>query len=164
MGRSATTLRLLGQWERLDAVLDRDAAGQDAAARLAQTLGSRLIQVRLPPGVNDAADLAPLAEGSGLFGDAIRKAVGNQIGRSESAAEYDVLTEDTCAETWLNMNEAVRHRRAWPGTTGPLRTPRRLLDVADQSVSPAAAIRQEIRRSHDQIPPFGTSGARSSGV
>ena len=140
-GCSAMTLQLLGRWERLYAVLDGDAAGQDATARLAQALGSRLIEVRLPPSVKDPADLASLPEGSALFGDAIRKAVANQMGDPRTRRNTTRLTADTCAQTWLNTNEAVRHQRAWPGRTGPLRMPRRLLDVADQSVSPAAEIR-----------------------
>jgi hypothetical protein len=63
-------------WERLYAVLDADAAGGAATARLAGALGSRLIQMQLPSGAKDPADLAPLAEGRALFSDAIREFVG----------------------------------------------------------------------------------------
>jgi DNA primase len=78
-GFSPTTLQLLGQWERLYAVLDADAAGQEATARLIEAFGSRVIPVHLPPGVKDPADLAPLPRGSDLFRDAIRQAV-NRVG------------------------------------------------------------------------------------
>jgi DNA primase len=74
-GLSPTTLQLLGQWGRLYAVLDADAAGQEATARLVEVFGSRLIQVQLPSSVKDPADLAPLAKGSALFCAAIRQAV-----------------------------------------------------------------------------------------
>ena len=80
----------MSKWQHVYALLDADAAGQDATARLAETLGSRLIRVRLPPSVKDSADLAPLPEGTALFRDAIRKAVADQIGRTNSAAKYDV--------------------------------------------------------------------------
>jgi DNA primase len=73
---SETTLQLLRHWQRLYAVLDADAAGRAATARLAGALGSRLIQVQLPSGAKDPADLAPLAEGRALFSDAIRESVG----------------------------------------------------------------------------------------
>jgi hypothetical protein len=76
---SATTLQLLGQWERLYAMLDTDAAGQAATARLAEALGPRLIPVQLPSSVKDPADLAPLVEGSAALRDAIRKAVDRHI-------------------------------------------------------------------------------------
>jgi DNA primase len=79
-GCSETTLQLLGQWERLYAVLDADAAGQEATARLAEAFGSRLIHVRLPSGAKDPADLAPSAEGPTLFSDAIRQAMDRHIG------------------------------------------------------------------------------------
>ena len=57
-GFSLTTLQLLGQWKRLYAVLDADAAGQEATARLIEEFGSRVIPVQPPPGVKDPADLA----------------------------------------------------------------------------------------------------------
>ena len=38
-GFSPTTLQLLGQWERLYAVLDADAAGQEATMRLPRRSG-----------------------------------------------------------------------------------------------------------------------------
>jgi hypothetical protein len=68
-------LQLLGQWERVYAVLDADAAGRNAAARLIDAFGSRLIPVRLPPGVKDPADLAPLPRGGELLCHAVRLAV-----------------------------------------------------------------------------------------
>jgi DNA primase len=74
-GVSSITLRLLGQWERLYAVLDADAAGQEATAQLLEALGSRLIPMALPPSTKDPAELAPLPDGSVLFRAAIRQAV-----------------------------------------------------------------------------------------
>lgn len=74
----ASTLQLLRRWERVYAALDADAAGQAATARLAGALGSRLIQVQLPAGVKDPADLALLTEGRALFSHAIRMSVGRR--------------------------------------------------------------------------------------
>src|SRR6187401_822165 len=78
-GCSPTTLQLLGQWERLYALLDADAAGQEATARLTEAFGSRVISVQLPPGAKDPADLASSVEGSAVLRDAIRKAVDRHI-------------------------------------------------------------------------------------
>jgi DNA primase len=64
---SPTSLQLLGHWQRLYAVLDADAAGQVATARLIEAFGSCVIPVQLPPGVKDPADLAPLPNGSTLM-------------------------------------------------------------------------------------------------
>jgi len=74
-GFNATTVQLLGQWERLYAVLDADVAGQEATTRLTEAFGSRVIPVQLPPSAKDPADLALLAKGSTLFCAAIRDAV-----------------------------------------------------------------------------------------
>jgi len=74
-GCSPTTLQLLGQWERLYAVLDADVAGQEATTRLTEAFGSRVVPVQLPPGVNDPADLASLVHGSALLQEASRQAV-----------------------------------------------------------------------------------------
>jgi hypothetical protein len=79
-GFSPTTLYLLDQWERLYAVLDADAAGQEATTRLTEAFGSRAIRVRLPPGVKDPADLASLVDGSALLQQAIRQAVDRHVG------------------------------------------------------------------------------------
>ena len=74
-GFSPTTLQLLGQWERMYAVLDADAAGQEATTRLIEAFGSRVIPVQLPPGMKDPADLASLIDGGALLQEAIRQAV-----------------------------------------------------------------------------------------
>jgi DNA primase len=63
------------QWKRLYAVLDADAAGQEAAAQLLEALASRLIPVALPPSTKDPAELGPWPDGSVLFRAAIRQAV-----------------------------------------------------------------------------------------
>lgn len=52
-GFGMRTLQLLGQWERLYAPLDADAAGQDATVRRAESFGRRVIQVHLPLGVKE---------------------------------------------------------------------------------------------------------------
>jgi DNA primase len=79
-GFSPTTLSLLGQWERLYAVLDADEAGKEATTRLTEAFGSRVIPVQLPPGVKDPADLASLVDGSALLQQAIRHAVDLRVG------------------------------------------------------------------------------------
>jgi DNA primase len=81
-GCSPAILDLLDRWERLYAVLDADAAGREATARLAQAFGTRLVQVQLPSGVKDPADLALLVEGEPLLQDAIRQAVEHHACRS----------------------------------------------------------------------------------
>jgi DNA primase len=78
-GFSSTALQLLGQWERLYALLDADAAGQEAITRLTEAFGSRVIPVQLPPGVKDPADLAALGDGSALLQDAIRTAINRHL-------------------------------------------------------------------------------------
>jgi DNA primase len=80
-GASPATLELLRRWERLYAVLDNDTAGQEGTARLVETLGSRVIPVALPHGVNDPGDLAPLPDGEALFCAAIREAVARSVMR-----------------------------------------------------------------------------------
>jgi DNA primase len=94
-GFSATTLSLLGQWERLYAVLDDDEAGQEATVRLAEAFGSRLIQVQLPLGVKDPTSLAPSAEGRTLFSNAIRQALDRHIW-SISEATVQPATANVC--------------------------------------------------------------------
>jgi DNA primase len=74
-GISPATMQLLGQWERLYALLDADPAGQQATTRLTETFGSRVIPVQLPPGVKDPADLARLVDGSALLQEAICRAI-----------------------------------------------------------------------------------------
>lgn len=74
-GFSRTTLLLLGRWEHVYAALDADTAGQEAAARLVQALGCRVVRVALPSGVKDPAELAALPGGGALFRAAIRQAV-----------------------------------------------------------------------------------------
>jgi DNA primase len=74
-GPSPDTLAQLARWDRLYAVLDADAAGQEATARLVDLLGARVIPVALPPGIKDPADLAQRPDGSELFRGAIRTAV-----------------------------------------------------------------------------------------
>ncbi len=68
---SSQTLALLNCWEHVYVVLDSDAAGREAAAHIIAALGSRAINVTLPLGAKDPADLAPLAEGATLFRSAI---------------------------------------------------------------------------------------------
>jgi DNA primase len=72
---SPDTIAQLSHWERLYAVLDADAAGQEATGRLVDLLGARVIPVALPTGVKDPADLAQRPDGSELFRGAIRRAV-----------------------------------------------------------------------------------------
>jgi len=84
-GVSPATLDLLGRWERLYAVLDADAAGRAATARLVEALGSRVIPVALPPGIKDPAELAPLPDGHALFRAAIRQAVATHPTRPAAA-------------------------------------------------------------------------------
>jgi DNA primase len=48
-GITPPVLQLLDQWERLYAVLDADAAGREATARLIEAFGSRVLEVQLPP-------------------------------------------------------------------------------------------------------------------
>jgi DNA primase len=79
-GISRTTLELLGGWARLYAVLDADTAGHKATAHLVETFKSRVVQVRLPSGAKDPADLAPLAQGNALLRNAMRQAVDNGRG------------------------------------------------------------------------------------
>ena len=74
-GPSPDTVAQLARWDRLYAVLDADAAGQEATARLVDLLGARVIPVALPPGIKDPADLAQRPDGSELFRGAIRSAV-----------------------------------------------------------------------------------------
>jgi hypothetical protein len=79
-GCSPATLQLLGQWKHLYAVLDSDAAGQEATTRLTKAFGSRVIPIQLPPGMKDPADLAVLVDGSALLQVAIRQAIGRHVG------------------------------------------------------------------------------------
>ena len=79
-GFSPTTLQLLGHWERMYAVLDADAAGQEATTRLIEAFGSRVIPVQLSHGMKDPADLASLFDGSALLHEAIRQAVDRHLG------------------------------------------------------------------------------------
>jgi DNA primase len=74
-GFSPLTLQQLGGWKRVYAVLDADAAGQEATTRLIKAFGSRVVPVQLPPGMKDPADLASSSHGSELFCHAIRQAV-----------------------------------------------------------------------------------------
>jgi DNA primase len=69
------------------AVLDADAAGQEASAHLVQALGSRVIPVALPPGIKDPAELAPRPDGDALFRAAIGVAVGCDLGTSQVSQE-----------------------------------------------------------------------------
>ena len=79
-GCNPATLRLLDRWQRLYALLDADAAGQEAAARLIDAFGSRVIPVQLPPGVKDPGDLPSLVDGSAVLQEAIRQAVDRCLG------------------------------------------------------------------------------------
>jgi DNA primase len=90
-GFSPTTLQLLGQWERLYAVLDADAAGQEATTRLTEAFGSRVVTVQLPPGVNDPADLARLPQGSDLFCHAVRQAVDRHVGAAPTPIDQPAM-------------------------------------------------------------------------
>jgi DNA primase len=78
------TLQLLGQWRRLYAVLDADAAGREATTRLVEAFGSRVIPVKLPSGVKDPADLASLPHGRDLFCHAVRQAVTGYLPRAST--------------------------------------------------------------------------------
>jgi len=72
---SPETVALLERWQRLYAILDADKGGHEATARLIDALGSRVIRVVLPPGVNDPAELAARPDGAVLLSAAIRAAV-----------------------------------------------------------------------------------------
>ena len=74
-GPSPDTIAQLARWDRVYAVLDADAAGLEATARLVDLLGARVIPVALPPGIKDPDDLAQRPNGSELFRGAIRNAV-----------------------------------------------------------------------------------------
>jgi DNA primase len=74
-------VQLLDEWQRLYALLDADAAGQQATARLNEAFGSRVIPVQLPSGVKDPADLARRDDGGALLQEAIRRAVEYHLGR-----------------------------------------------------------------------------------
>src|SRR5207245_9743595 len=63
----------------LYAVLDADAASQEATMRLTEAFGSRLVTVQLPLGVNDPADLASVVHGSAVLQEAIRQAVTRHV-------------------------------------------------------------------------------------
>jgi DNA primase len=84
-GVSLEILSQLQRWERVYTVLDADAAGQKASARLASALGSRVIPIELPPGVKDPADLATRPDGDDLLRTAIRRAVAG--GRADVTAQ-----------------------------------------------------------------------------
>src|SRR5207253_4059184 len=73
--RRSTPSLSLPRWDRLYAVLDSDAAGQEATTRLVDLLGARVIPVALPPGIKDPADLAQRPDGPELLRGAIRSAV-----------------------------------------------------------------------------------------
>jgi DNA primase len=79
-GCNAATLRLLDRWERLYALLDADAAGQEAITRLTEAFGTRVIPVQLPPGAKDPADLASSVDGGVVLQEAIRHAVDRHLG------------------------------------------------------------------------------------
>lgn len=69
------TLNLLKRWNHLYLILDDDTAGRDATEQLIQAFGDRVIPVKLPAGVNDPADLAPLADGEARFRTALRDTI-----------------------------------------------------------------------------------------
>lgn len=60
-------LRLLQRFGSVVLVLDRDAAGREAAASLAEVLGERASVVELPDGVKDVNELARLPAGRETF-------------------------------------------------------------------------------------------------
>jgi hypothetical protein len=76
--KTPTSLKL-DQWNRLYTVLDADAAGQAATARLLEAFGPRVVAVQLPPGVEDPADLVPLPDGNNLFYRAVALAAKSSI-------------------------------------------------------------------------------------
>src|ERR671938_676618 len=74
-GASPSTLKALMRWERLYLVMDADAAGREATARLREALGRHAVPVSLPTGVKDPGELAPRRDGGVLFAQAIRNAL-----------------------------------------------------------------------------------------
>lgn len=69
----AAAVQALARFAEIYLVLDSDAAGQAAAAALAQALGQRAMPVRLP-GVKDVAELATLAQGRTMLLQAAEQA------------------------------------------------------------------------------------------
>ncbi len=72
---SPSMLEALGRWKRLYVLMDADDAGREATARLVEAFGSGAVPVSLPPGVKDAADLAPRPDGGLVLAEAIQEAV-----------------------------------------------------------------------------------------
>jgi len=72
---SPSMLEALGRWKRLYVLMDADDAGREATARLLEAFGSGAVPVSLPPGVKDAADLAPRPDGGLVLAEAIQEAV-----------------------------------------------------------------------------------------
>ncbi len=73
-GIGPAMLDAIGRWSRLYIVMDADAAGRDASARLVQAFGPRAVPVTLPHGVKDPAEMAVLPNGATLFAAAIKEA------------------------------------------------------------------------------------------
>lgn len=62
---------LATRFQRLYLALDADEAGQTAMAAFQEAMGVRAVPVRLPPGVKDVADLAPLPGAQETFAGAL---------------------------------------------------------------------------------------------
>jgi DNA primase len=73
-GIGPAMLQEIGRWSRLYVVMDADAAGRDASAKLVEAFGARAVFVTLPLGVKDPADMAVLPNGGTLFARAINQA------------------------------------------------------------------------------------------
>ena len=73
-GIGPAMLDAIGRWSRLYIVMDADAAGRDATARLLEVFGPRAVPVSLPDGVKDPAEMAVLPNGAILFAAAIKEA------------------------------------------------------------------------------------------
>jgi DNA primase len=68
---SERNLRLLERFDRLYLALDNDDGGRKATAQLASRFGSRAVEIALPPGVKDPAELARYLDGQQLFRSAL---------------------------------------------------------------------------------------------
>jgi DNA primase len=75
----AERLSFLQRAKRVLVVFDDDAPGREAAANLAQSLGSKARVVSLPEGVKDLSELATQPHGRATFFQALREAEGEEV-------------------------------------------------------------------------------------
>ena len=73
-GIGPAMLDAIGRWSRLYIVMDTDAAGRDATARLLDVFGPRAVPVSLPDDVKDPAEMAMRSNGAIQFAEAIKEA------------------------------------------------------------------------------------------